>query len=121
MSKFTHSLLCKCPICGKTDMFTHSAFNLLKFINMHPKCAHCQANFHPEPGYYMGAMYISYIFNSFIFLFSALMLTFYFEKSMTFTLLTLVGMSVVFLPYTLRMSRSMWLWINDSVDNADLS
>lgn len=121
MSKFTNSLLCKCPICGKTDMFTHSAFNLLKFINMHPNCDNCHANFHPEPGYYLGAMYISYIFNSFVFLFTALMLTFYFEKSLTFTLITLGLLSLIILPFTLRSSRAIWLWLNDSVDNADLS
>lgn len=121
MSKFINCLFCKCPLCGKSDMFKHSAFNFMKFIIMHPKCTNCNANFHPEPGYYLGAMYISYVLNSFIFLFTALMLTFYFEKTLTFTLLSLLALSILLLPYTLRMSRTMWLWLNDSVDNADLS
>lgn len=121
MSKLTNSLLCKCPLCGKSDMFKYSAFNFAKFIVMYDKCPNCNANFHPEPGYYLGSMYISYVLNSFIFLFTALMLTFYFEKSLTFTLLSLLVLSIILLPYTLRMSRTMWLWLNDSVDNSDLS
>lgn len=79
---------------------------------MHPKCEKCQANFHPEPGFYLGAMYISYVVNSFIFLFTALLLTFYFEKSLTFTFVFIGILALLVLPYTLRFSRTLWLLIN---------
>jgi len=113
MSKLTNILMCKCPHCGKEDMFLHSAFDIFNFVKMRPKCDNCQANFHPEPGFYLGAMYISYVINSFIFLFTALILTFYFDKSLLFTITSVLVLAVLLLPYTLRMSRTMWLWIND--------
>lgn len=93
-------------------MFRYSAFNILNFISMHPKCPNCQTNFEPEPGFYLGAMYVSYLVNSFIFLFTALMLTFYFEMSLTYTLIIMGIIAVIVLPYTLRVSRAIWLLIN---------
>lgn len=79
---------------------------------MHPECPHCKTNFEPEPGFYLGAMYISYLVNSFIFLFAALMLTFYFDQSLTVTISVMVVLAVLVLPYTLRVSRAIWLLIN---------
>lgn len=79
---------------------------------MYTECSNCKVNFEPEPGFYLGAMYISYLFNSFIFLFTALMLTFYFEMSLTFTLCAMGLTAVLVLPYTLRLSRTIWLLIN---------
>jgi hypothetical protein len=79
---------------------------------MHSECENCKINFEPEPGFYLGAMYVSYLVNSFIFLFTALMLTFYFEMSLTFTLVSMAVIAVLVLPYTLRVSRTIWLYIN---------
>ena len=93
-------------------MFKHSAFRISGFIDMHSECSECKENFHPEPGFYLGAMYISYLVNSFIFLFTALMLTFYFDKSLVFTFVTVGILSILVLPYTLRLSRVVWLYIN---------
>lgn len=93
-------------------MFQYSAFNIFKFITMHSHCSHCNQNFEPEPGFYFGAMYVSYLFNSFIFLGTALVSTFYFEKSLSFTFATLFVLALVILPYTLRVSRTIWLAFN---------
>jgi hypothetical protein len=79
---------------------------------MHSECASCKVNFEPEPGFYLGAMYVSYLVNSFIFLFTALMLTFYFDMSLTFTLVSMGVLAILVLPYTLRVSRTIWLLIN---------
>ncbi len=112
MSKFLSIILCKCPKCGKSDMFKYSSFNIFNFITMHPECPNCKVNFEPEPGFYLGAMYVSYLVNSFIFLLTALMLTFYFDKSIIFTFVTVGILSILVLPYTLRLSRVIWLYIN---------
>lgn len=41
-------------------MFTHGAFDFKHFIDMPKTCSHCGLNFIPEPGFYMGSMFISY-------------------------------------------------------------
>ena len=116
MSSMLNLLLCRCPNCGKTDMFKSSAFNLLHFIEMRDSCDQCHLNFHPEPGYYLGAMYISYVINSFIFLAVALTVKFKYDFTLTNTFLLLGILSFVLLPYTLRFSRTLWLFITKNVE-----
>ena len=53
----------KCPRCRKGEIFQSSPFNFLKFHKMHEHCPVCHQTFHPEPGFYFGAMYISYAFS----------------------------------------------------------
>ena len=93
-------------------MFKYPFYNIFNFITMYPASPNCKVNFEPEPGFYLGAMYVSYLVNSFIFLFTALMLTFYFEMSLTFTLVAMGVIAILVLPYTLRVSRTIWLLIN---------
>lgn len=53
----------KCPRCQKGDFFVApSAFNLLTFDKMYTHCSSCTLNYEPEPGFYMGSMYVSYAF-----------------------------------------------------------
>jgi uncharacterized protein (DUF983 family) len=51
---------CKCPRCWKGDVFAHSVFNYLKFNKTNSTCSHCGIAFEPEPGFYYGAMFVSY-------------------------------------------------------------
>lgn len=116
MSTLLNLLLCRCPNCGKTEMFKFSAFNLLNFIRMNDQCDQCKMSFHPEPGYYLGAMYISYVINSFIFLAVALTVKFKYDFTLTNTFILLGILSFVLLPYTLRFSRTLWLYITKNVE-----
>src|SRR5687767_7486954 len=58
----TAILECKCPKCRTGQVFSHPAFNLTKFIRMYERCPHCDVRLEPEPGFYQGAMYVSYGF-----------------------------------------------------------
>ncbi len=57
-----HSILFnKCPRCHEGDFFeTPNPYNLKNFDKMHKHCPHCGEDFEREPGFYFGAMYISY-------------------------------------------------------------
>ena len=49
----------KCPNCGKGDVYEKKK----KFIElpvMREECTECHYHFDREPGYFLGAMYISY-------------------------------------------------------------
>ena len=54
---------CKCPQCREGDVFSHPAYNLFKFSHMNERCPVCEVRLEPEPGFYQGAMYVSYGFS----------------------------------------------------------
>ena len=113
MSKISNILRCNCPHCGKVSMYKTSVFNFLSFASMNEKCTSCDANFHPEPGYYLGAMYVSYFISSFVFLITALISMVVFEFTLTKTFVLLGVLAILILPYTLRVSRTIWLAIDN--------
>ena len=50
----------KCPQCQSGKLFTHGAYNLSKFMEMKSHCPVCNLQFEVEPGFFWGAMYVSY-------------------------------------------------------------
>lgn len=51
----------KCPCCHEGDLFSHSnAYNFSRMADMPDNCPVCGENFRREPGFYYGAMYVSY-------------------------------------------------------------
>lgn len=101
-----------CPNCRKRAMFTHSGFDLKHFSKMHDHCTNCDQVFEPEPGYYTGAMYVSYAFQIAI-----IAITFVAMQLMNNTLGILWYMAMIFsvilifLPLIFRLSRSIWIHI----------
>jgi len=55
-------LALRCPRCHQGKLFSYSAANLTKFTDMPDYCPVCGQTFEPEPGFYFGAMYISFGF-----------------------------------------------------------
>src|SRR4051812_24013137 len=52
---------CKCPKCQKGDLFIHrSHYHLNGLLDMPDKCPVCDRDLQIEPGFYLGAMWISY-------------------------------------------------------------
>ena len=49
----------KCPNCGKGEIF-YKKKQLLELPHMRVACDRCRYRFYREPGYFLGAMYISY-------------------------------------------------------------
>lgn len=49
----------RCPRCYEGQLFTHRPYSL-KFMEMNKNCPVCGQDLEVEPGFYYGAMYISY-------------------------------------------------------------
>ncbi|HOZ86692.1 MAG TPA: hypothetical protein PL029_02990 [Bacteroidia bacterium] len=49
----------KCPHCGKGQVFKKKD-QMLQLPVMYERCKNCNYFFDREPGYFLGAMYISY-------------------------------------------------------------
>ena len=50
----------RCPKCLKGDFFESKVYDLRKLGNVLNECPKCKTNYIPEPGFYFGAMYVSY-------------------------------------------------------------
>ena len=58
----------KCPQCREGDVFEHSLLKVNKFNVMHKNCPKCGLRYEREPGFFFGAMYISYAFSVALFI-----------------------------------------------------
>ena len=110
-SKFEAGLACKCPRCREGDMFVHPIGKLSGFMKMHEHCPVCNLRYQVEPGFFFGAMYISYAFSIAILLGTGVVLYNFFDNPSTLVyILSVVGVIFLFLPFTFRYSRVLFLY-----------
>ncbi len=84
----------------------------MKFHLMNKTCGVCGQSFEPEPGYYFGAMFVSYGLNTALFITAWVALSVIMPDYSLSTLLILLGLTVVLsLPLIFRLSRSIWIAI----------
>ena len=83
-----------------------------RFYQMNDRCPGCGQSFEPEPGFYFGAMFVSYGINTALFIAAWMALTLaYPDYSLTLLLGLLTTVVILGLPLTYRLSRSIWLAI----------
>lgn len=93
-------------------MFPEGTLYTTKFMKMNDRCSYCNQSFMPEPGYYFGAMFVSYGINAAFFI--AVWLGLYLftdEISITEMVIALLLVVFGFLPVTFRLSRVLWIYI----------
>ncbi len=91
-------------------MFAAETLYSTKFADMHEKCPCCGQAFEPEPGYYYGAMYISFAINVAIFLITLFILHQFLEEVTIIMMMGVVAVVVIgFLPIIFRLSRVLWI------------
>lgn len=101
----------ECPRCRTAKIFTEP-FEITDPLAMPKRCAHCDLNFEPEPGFYYGAMFLSYILSSFFLLLPTLFFIFYFKWSVAAAMSLTIFLGAFTYFRFLRMSRSLWLHLN---------
>ena len=73
-------------------------------------CPHCQLAYEREPGFFIGAMYVSYAFVVGVMLVSAFILYYFFDDPATWVYITTVPILVLsLLPIIFRCSRTVYL------------
>lgn len=98
----------KCPRCRQSKMFKQP-LEIKEPLAMHKYCEHCKLDFEPEPGFYYGAMFISYILTAFLFLAIALTLVFYFKWSVNASMAIVILVGLLIFLKVLRISRSLYI------------
>ncbi len=108
MSKIKSILTYTCPRCRQTKMYK-APFMMSKPVDMHESCVLCGQKFEPEPGFYYGAMFISYIMSGFLFVGIALTLVFGFGWSFNSAMGLVVAIAILTFFKLMRISRSLWI------------
>jgi len=99
----------KCPKCRQGNMFPVSPFSYRKLSVIHSRCEVCDASLVPEPGFYDGAMYISYAFSVALMITSLVAINVLVEDPELWMYLTLVVVLTIFLmPAMLRYSKTLY-------------
>jgi len=122
-SKLESILQERCPRCREGRMFVSAKYDLKKFDKMHKTCGRCGLNYELEPGYYTGAMYVSYAFSVAIFVIVGFMLFIFFDDPEIYVyVLTILMTIVVLFPLLFRYSRVIYLHVFGGVNyNPDYS
>jgi len=96
----------KCPRCRQGDIFI-KPMKLSDPLNMPLQCSHCGQKTSPEPGFYYGAMFLSYIIMSWFVLLPTLGLVFYFGWSVEGAMVFAIALTAVCYLRFARGSRSL--------------
>ena len=106
----------KCPRCHEGDLFKTKTFSFKKPFEMPKECPVCHQNYLPEPGFYYGSMFISYIMMGFFclaFVFVLYMMLGFSELTIYVSLITVLAILFIWI---FRVSRSIWITVNVKYD-----
>ena len=99
----------KCPKCRKGNMFAHPIGEISKFTRMNEFCSSCGLRFEIEPGFFIGAMYISYAINVALLIFIGIFLWYFNWGNLLIFIVAEVGIILLLLPFIFRYSRVVFL------------
>nr|WKN36916.1 DUF983 domain-containing protein [Tunicatimonas sp. TK19036] len=101
----------KCPRCRTGDIFRYSLFQKpTKFTSTYKKCPHCGLQYEREPGFFFGAMYVSYALTMAVLLATAFILyNFFNDPEVTVYIITVPMVVILLLPVVFRYSRTLYL------------
>jgi uncharacterized protein (DUF983 family) len=117
MKKLIAMLQHRCPRCHKGHLFGTTILSFRKPFFMPGHCTECRLNYYPEPGFYYGSMFISYIITAFYCLgfmgAGILLFGFSVEGAFAWLFVSLLLLYVWFY----RTARSIWIHINVRYDD----
>ena len=101
----------KCPNCETGDVFGNkgSIFKLRAPV-MHEECPHCRHHFEIEPGYFLGAMYVSYALTIAESV-TGYLLARYFAVSLPVALPIIIVVIILMTFINFRYSRLIWMYL----------
>ncbi len=101
----------KCPKCRKGNLFENNNPYRLKTLNvMKQKCRVCGLKYVIEPGFYLGAAYVSYALQVATGIVVFLLLNSFDEISTNWIVFIIASVVVLASPYYIVLSRSFWIY-----------
>ena len=99
----------KCPQCHSGDLFINqNPYSVRNFFDMPKRCSNCNLKYDAEPGFFFGAMFVSYALSILL-------------AGITWGTLSLLGVDflniiwaivvvlIVAIPVIFKLSRAIWL------------
>ncbi|MDG1277227.1 MAG: DUF983 domain-containing protein [Algoriphagus sp.] len=112
ISKTQAILTAKCPNCREGNLFEGSKMSFKNLTAINHSCPVCNANLMPEPGFYDGALYISYAFSVALVITVLVALNVLFKRPELWMYLTTIFVgNVLLLPLMLRYSKVLYLYL----------
>ncbi len=100
----------RCPRCREGKIFKYPFKDFTKFSEMNETCSSCGASFTPEPGFYFGALYVSYAFTVALFFGVWFFLHFFFNPPDWVYITAIILSALLFIPISFRYSRILFLY-----------
>ena len=100
----------KCPRCRKGNIFKRPLHAVLGFSSMYKSCPHCGQKYEIEPGFFFGAMYLSYAFSVALVVAVGVALFVFNVKTVWVYLISVTISMVILLPWSFRYSRILFLY-----------
>ncbi|WP_192349826.1 DUF983 domain-containing protein [Algoriphagus sp. Y33] len=101
----------KCPQCHEGKLFPVPVSSFRKLSDVNKSCSVCGANFHAEPDFFYGAMYVSYAFSVALVITVMVVLNVLMERPALWMYLTTVAVSnIILMPMMLRYSKVLYLY-----------
>ncbi len=119
VSSLKAALTLRCPRCGKSPLFTQpNAYRLKTLGDMPAVCPNCSLPFMPEPGFYYGAMYVSYAITVALSVFNFIWIYLIWGFVVMPYLLINSLLLLLLLPLIFRYSRSIYLALVFRIEEA---
>lgn len=110
VSKFQAVLEGRCPRCRQGEIFSKPFYSLRGFDKMNAHCPHCGLRYEVEPGYFYGAMFVSYAISGGVALVIGFMLFYLAGDPSGWIYVAVIAPAMVLIaPVNFRLSRSLWL------------
>jgi len=106
----------KCPRCHEEAVFYTGSWSFARPFEMKDRCDNCQLNYMPEPGFYYGAMFISYVIWGWFSILLVGALIWFRGWTVEGAFVVLLAVSAVFFVWLYRISRTIWMAVNFKFD-----
>ena len=99
-----------CPRCQQGRFFAvNNPYNLKRFDQMNAQCACCGERFEREPGYYTGALYVSYAYYTALIVSCFVVMQVLLAMDLSYFLGILITLIIVLTPIVFRLARLTWI------------
>lgn len=99
----------KCPQCQEGDFFVSHPYDLRHAGEIHEHCSVCGLKYSKEPGFYYGAMYVSYALGVAVFVTLWVVMNLFFSRlSTAWQIFMIIFISLLITPYLYVLSKIIW-------------
>jgi len=111
-SKAYSILRLKCPRCHKGNLFSvKNAYNLKRVLDMPDRCPVCNQDFRIEPGFYTGALWVSFPIIVLLAVPLWILVFWFADFSFDMMFLLFAGLIIGLQPPIMRYSRAIWIGV----------